>query len=158
MILITYGIDKALYDDPRSIHNIALTTTIYSFKMKKLVHVQYGKLLLSKLENRLGKLRSDEQHMLDDGKGSIKPLTRGQFQEKLGQSDPRRTIKEQEILESYYYTDQRGQQEIVQIAISIKGDSMEAVIDFASVGQYENFVRPAWLLCLSNDMKDGIPV
>jgi len=146
MILITYGVDKAIYDDSRSVHNIAATITTYSFKMKKLVHLQFGALLRNRLENRLGELRSNEQHMLDDGKGSVKPLTREEFQERLQQSDSKRVGKEQEIWESYYYTDRRGRQEMVQIAISIKGDHMEAVIDFGDVDQYENFVPPAWLV------------
>ena len=153
MIVVTYGIDKALYDNPRNIHNIVLTTTMHSFQMKKLVHVQLGKLLQNRLEDRLrGKLGSSEQFMLENEKGSIEPLTRDEFEKKLQRFDSKHTVKEQEILESYCYIDQRNQQEIVQIAITIKDDCMEAVIDFDSIAQYENFVQPAWLVSL-NDCK-----
>ena len=151
MILVTYGIDKAVYDNPRSIHNVALTTTMYSFKMKTLVHLQYGKLLQSKVENKLrGNLGSGEQFMLEHENGSIEPLTRDQFEIKRKQFESKRAVKEQEIWESYCYTDKRKRREIVQIVISIKGVCMEAVIDFESVAQYENFVPPAWLLCLND--------
>jgi len=151
MILVTYGIDKTLYDDPGSVHNIVLTTTMYSFQAKKLVHLQYGTLLQNKVENRLrGNFGAGEQFMLENGGGSIEPLTREQFQEKLKQFDSKHTVKEQEVLERYCYTDKRSQQEIAQIVISIKDDCMEAVIDFESVAQYENFVQPVWLSCLND--------
>ena len=157
MILITYGVDQAIYNNPNSIHNIVLTTTMYSFQAKKLVHLQYGKLFRNKVEN---KLRSDrkvgakapkEQFMLEDETGSIKSLTHNQFEKKLKQFDPTHTVKEKEVWESYCYTDKCNQQEVVQIAISIIGDSMTAVIDFESVAQYMNFVQPAWLILLDDD-------
>ena len=149
MILVTYGVDKAVYDNPRSIHNIALTTTMYTFRTETLVHLQFGTLFRNKLENRLRvQLGANEQFMLDKGNGSIEAVTRNEFQEKRERFDSAYTVKEQEALESYCYTDKRNRQEIVQIAISIKGDSMEAVIDFKNTAQYENFVQPAWLICL----------
>ena len=68
MILVTYGIDKALYDNSSSVHNIVLTITMYSFQMKKLVHLQYGKLLRNEVEDRLrGNLGAGEQFMLENG-------------------------------------------------------------------------------------------
>ena len=147
MILVTYGIDKAVYDNPRSIHNIALTTTMYSFKGKTLAHLQYGKLLQNKVETRLGgNLGSGEQFMLEHENGFIEPLMRNKFQEKRKQFDSKHTVKEQEILESYCYTNKRNQQEIVQIAITSKDNCVEAVIDFESAAQYENFVQPTWLI------------
>ena len=153
MILITYGVDKALYDNPSSIHNIMLTTTFYSTKTKKLVHLQHGKLFQNKLSDKLGSAAKipSEQFMLEHENGSIEPLTRDEFKKKRKQFDPKRTVKEQEVWESYYYTDKRNQQEIVQIVISTMDGNMTAVIDFESVAQYKNFVPPAWLLHLSDD-------
>jgi len=151
MIVVTYGIDKAIYNNPRNIHNIMLTTTIYALQMKKLVHVQFGTLFQNKLENQLRdkagssvKIPS-EQFMLDDGKRLPQGLTRDEFENKRTQFDPKRMGKEQEILESYCYMDKRGRQEIVQIAITIKDNCMEAAIEFESAAQYKNFVQPAWL-------------
>jgi len=151
MILVTYEIDKAVYDNPHSIHNVVLTTTLYSFKRQKLVHLQYGKLLQNKLEARLKGSLESEQFMLEHENGSIEPLMYDQFQKKLAQLDSKHTAKEQEILESYCYIDKRGQQEIVQVIISIKRNGMEAMIEFKSVAQCENFVPAAWLICQNDD-------
>jgi len=113
------------------------------------VRLQFGKLLQNKLENRLsGNWVSGEQYLFEDESGSIEPLTQDQFQEKFKQFDPKHTVKEQEILESYCYKNNRNQQEVVQIAITRKDDYVEAVIDFENAAQYENFLQPAWLICL----------
>jgi len=152
MILITYGIDQTVYDHPSSVHNIISMITMYAFQRKKLVHVQFGKLLQNQLENRLeSRFRSDEQFMLEHENGFIEPLTHKQFQEKRKQFDPKRTVKEQELWERYCYTDKRKRQEIVQIAILIQDDCTKATIEFESQTQYQNFVQPAWLICLDNN-------
>ena len=146
MIVITYGIDKAVYDHPRSIHNIVLTTTMYSFKGKTLVHLQFGKLLQNKMEARLQIGLGEEQFMLEHADGFIESLTYERFEKKRTQFEAQRAAKEIEVLENYCYADKRKQHEIVQVVISIKDGGMRAVIDFESVAQYENFVPPAWLI------------
>ena len=152
MILVTYGIDKILYDDPSVHHNIALITTEYSYKTKKLVHVQLGQRFHSRLNHkvsrRLGKnVESPREHFLfkKDGDKSD-ALTRSEFEAKLKRFDTKQTEKMLEILEDYCYVDINKQQNMIGITITIKRDNITAVIDFKSLAQYQGFVPPIWLI------------
>jgi len=152
MILVTYGIDKTLYDDPSVHHNMALITTEYSYKTKKLVHIQLGQRFHDRLNHRLscrlGKnVESPSEHFLYK-KGRDKPdaLTRSEFDTKLKRFDTKQTEKVLEILEDYCYVDINKQQNMIGITITIKRDNMTAIIDFKSLAQYQSFVPPAWLI------------
>jgi len=157
MIVVTYMIDKTLYNDPSVHHNIAIVTTEYSYKATTLVHVQLGQLfhnrLNHRLNSRLGKnVKSPGEHfLLKKGRDKSKGLTRSEFETKLKQFDMRQTEGVREIVEDYCYTDMNRQQDIIGITITIKRNNITAVIDFKSLAQYKNFVPPAWLIEFSGD-------
>ena len=60
--------------------------------------------------------------------------------------DADKTVTVQEILEDYAYTNKTGGSDKVQIAVTVKADSVTATIDFRDAAQYENFVCPVWLI------------
>jgi len=155
-VLITYQVDKGLYNDLNTPHNIALTTTEYTYKNNILAHLQIGKNLGIGLNNRLSyELKRDivlqnEQFftMKIYNRGRPKQTTRSTFEEKLKRFDMGQTIVEQEIVEQYIYTDKAGNSDWVHIAIIINDDDMTAVIEFKDAVQLNNFVAPIWLVPL----------
>ena len=151
MIIATYEIDRAIYDSPNSRHNIMLVTTEYSYKSKKLVHLQIGKNFGVQLNNMLTNkfarnttLKSEQ--FLYKNRGKVKALTYSAFAERLKQFDMSQTKKVQEVLVEYHYIGKGNQRDIVQIAITTKGSEILATIGFRDVSQHENFVAPAWLI------------
>jgi len=153
MIVITYGIDKASYDNPNTHHNIMLVTTEYSLGRKTLVHLQSGELLHNRLHQELShvfrkRIRFQDEQFIFKTDAKTECLTHGEFKAKLKQFDMGQTLKTQETLENYCYIDKANQQDIVGITITIQNDNMYAVIDFKDPDQYENFIAPAWLVPL----------
>lgn len=157
-IVVTYRVDIDMYHDPNTKHDISLTTTEYICRNDILVHLQMGRNFGIRLNNLMqyqfkGGMAAlaNEQFMAKKayGKGKPKPITRSTFEEKRKRFDMSQTAVEQEILEEYAYTDKAGHPGAVQIAITIKGGAISAVIDFRNSEQYQNFVRPVWLIPLS---------
>lgn len=154
-IVVTYGIDKDLYDN--SEHRVSLVTTEYSHINDTLVRLQIGKNLGIRLNNLLSHdfktntVFQNEQFLFKKAykQGKAKPITRSTFEDKMKRFDMSHTVTEREILEEYAYKGKDGRFGEAQIVIRVKDDEMIAVIDFKDVEQYNNFVPPAWLVRLN---------
>jgi hypothetical protein len=153
VIIFSYHVDKALYFSPDTKHTIELSTTEYTYGNDMLVHLQFGKNLGIRLNNRLryefkkDKDFKDEQFFSKKvyNSGKAKPTTQSSFDEKLRRFVMEQTVIEQEILEEYSYTDKNGSPASVQIVIMEKASGMTATIDFKDAEQHKNFVCPVWL-------------
>ena len=153
MIIISYTVDKDLYYSPGTSHNIVTVTTEYVYKNEMLVRLEINKNLGIRLNNLIQyQFKKDDtlekEHFFykktyHDGKA--KKTTRSTFEDKMKRFDMAKTIKEQELLEEYAYTDKNGRRDEVQIVIMVKGDTMTAVIDFKDAEQNINFIPPPWL-------------
>ena len=153
-IIVNYGVDKDLYYAPKTNHNILLITTEYFCGNNILVHLEQSGNLnfrLNKLLNYVSKKDTDfsKDHFFQKksySRKDAKPITKSTFEEKMKRYDANKITAEQEILEEYGYTDKTGSFNKAQISISIKKESITAVIDFKDLEHYENFVCPAWLV------------
>jgi len=154
IILISYRVDKDLYHAPETKHDISLRTTEYKFKSDMLVHLEVGKNLGIRLNNRLRyEFKKDEALQKEQffykkayNSGKAKPTTRSTFEDKLKRFDMSNTAVEQETVEEYAYTDKSGRSDSAQIVIKELDGEMTAAIDFKDMAQYENFTCPAWLI------------
>ena len=155
MLVVTYGIDKSLYDTPSIHHNIALTATEYSYKKQKLIHLEMNKpcnnLLDFKVRRGLEvRLKiQDEQFLFINKENEAKVLSRRKFGAKRKRFDMKDTAVRYEMLEEYYYIDRDKQLGMVQILIRTENGCTYAEIDFKNFKQYKNFVLPDWLICLA---------
>jgi len=154
-IIVTYRVDKDLYDS--SEHHVSLVTTEYTYKSDMLVRLQIGKNLGIRLNNLLSHdfktdtVFQNEQFLFKKSynHGKPKSVTRSIFDDKMKRFDMSQTVTEREILEEYSYTDRNGYSGEVQIVIAAKDDDVTAVIDFKDTEQHSNFICPAWLAKLS---------
>ena len=152
-IIISYSVDRDLYYDPQTNHNISLITIEYICGNNILVHLEQGNNLNIRLINLLDYTLKKDIGLKKDyfffkktyNKKQAKAITQGTFVEKMKNFDKNKTGTEQEILDEYFYTDKTGKNSNIQIAITVKIEKITAVIDFADAKQYENFVCPVWL-------------
>ena len=159
-IFVNYGIEKDLYYDPKTNHNIILITTEYFCGNNILVHLEQGSNLNIRLNNLLkyvSKKNIDFQQNLffqkkSYSKKEANQITQNTFEEKIKKYDLNKITVEQEILEEYDYTDKNDNLNKIQIVIKIKNDSITAIVDFKNLNQYENFVCPAWLVDITAAM------
>lgn len=151
-ITITYNVDKDLYHTSNAKHDISLITTEFKHGNELLVHLQIGKKLRIRVNNRFDDLLPEgiqkEQFLFKKtyNDGYSKLITRSTFDTKISQFDISQTVIEREIIQEYAYIDKRNQLDHVQIVITDKGGTAIALIDFADVKQYENFVCPVFLV------------
>lgn len=152
-ITITYSVDKDLYHTLNAKHDILLVTTEYKYANELLVHLQFGKNLHDRLNDRLGDLLTNrgiqnEQFLFKKTyhNGDSKLITRSTFDMKISRFDMSQTAIEREILQEYAYIDKCNKPDHVQIVITEEAGTTTASIDFTDVEQYENFVCPAWLV------------
>ena len=156
-ILINYGVDKELYENPETPHNITLITMEYFYKNEVLVHLQIGKNLgirfnnLIRYEFKQEEVLQNEQFLYKKAydKGNAEAITQQIFEKKYKRFDISKTTVEREILHEYRYTGKNGNTDIVQIAVILKVDNITAFIEFKDAKQYENFIGPAWLVNLA---------
>jgi len=159
-ILVNYSIEKDLYYDPKTNHNIILITTEYFCGNNIFVHLEQRSNLNIRLNNLLkyaSKKNIDFQQDLffqkkAYSKKEANQITQNTFEEKLKKYDLNKITVEQEILEEYDYTDKNDNLNKIQIVIKIKNDSITAIVDFKDLNQYENFVCPAWLVDITASM------
>ena len=159
VIMISYHVDRALYFLSDTVHTISLSTTEYTYGNEMLVHLQFGKNLGIRLNNRLryefkkNNDVKDEQFFFKKiySGSKAKPTTQNTFDEKLRSFVMEQTVIEQEILEEYGYTDKNGNAASVQIVVMEKASGMTATIDFKDVEQNKNFVCPAWLIPMGEE-------
>ena len=159
VIIISYRVDRALYFSSDRKHSIELSTTEYTYGNEMLVHLQFGKNLGIRLNNRLryefkkNKDFQNEQFFCKKvySSGKAKPTTQSTFDEKLRRFVIEQTIIEQEILEAYSYTDKSGRSASVQIVVKEKDRGMTATIDFKDLEQHNNFICPAWLTPMGDE-------
>lgn len=125
------------------------------------MHLQVGKNLGIRFNNLLRyDFKKDvslqnEQFMYRksyQNKDKTKILTHSTFEEKMKRFDMNKTIKEQEIIEDYAYINKNSRSDTIQIAVTIKDDTMTAVISFKDIEQYENFICPTWVSDEGNDL------
>lgn len=149
MITASYKVNKDLYY--ANTHTPNLTTTEYTYRNNKLVHLCIGKNLGIRLNNilqyEIGKSLTNEQFFYGKtySHAKPKPTTRSTYEQKLMQFDMKQTVVEREIVEEYAYTDKTGRRDTVQIAVTIKTDGITATIDFRDTEQYEKFTCPEWI-------------
>lgn len=157
IIAVTYHVEKDLYYAPETKHDLSLSTTEYMYKNDTLIHLQIGRNLGIRLNNRLRyefkkeAVLQNEQYLFKKSynQGRPKATTRSTFEEKLKRFDMSQTVVEREIVEEYTYTNKNNRFDEVQIVITVKEDKMTATIDFKDAEQYENFIAPAWLTRLN---------
>jgi hypothetical protein len=152
-IIIHYFIDKNIYFDAQTEHNISLVTTEYICGSNILVHSEQGGNLNVRLKNLLDYTLNKDSAINKDNffikktysKEKARPITQSTFEDRLKRFNADKTVIEQEILDEYGYTDKTGKLDKVQITVLIKSGRTLGVIDFKDAGQLENFVYPAWL-------------
>lgn len=153
-IIVTYLVDKELYYDPDTKHQPLLITTEYKHRNDVLVHLQLGRNLGVRLNNLLSYGFKEDTSFQNNqylfrksySKGKAKPITRSTFEDKMKRFDMAQTVIEREILEDYAYINKSNHSDEVQIVITVKSDTMTAVINFKDGEQYENFISPEWLV------------
>jgi hypothetical protein len=159
-IFVNYGIEKDLYYDPKTNHNIILITTEYFCGNNILVYLEQGSNLNIRLNNLLKYTSNKNTDFHQDlffqkkaySKKEANQITQNTFEEKIKKYDLNKITVEQEILEEYDYTDKNDNLNKIQIVIKIKNDSITAIVDFKDLNQYENFVCPAWLVDITASM------
>jgi len=152
-IIISYSVDRDLYYDPQTNHNISLITTEYICGNNILVHLEQGNNLNIRLINLLDYTLKKDIGLKKDyfffkksyNRKQAKAISQNTFEEKMKNFDKNKTVTEQEILDEYFYTDKTGKNSKIQIAITVKSEKITAVIDFIDAEQCENFVCPIWL-------------
>ena len=153
IIGITYGVDTDLYYS--SEHRQSLITTEYRYKNNTLVHLRIGKNLGIRINGRLRCAFRTNENLQDElfyckkiGQNRPEPMTRSTFEAKMKRFDKSQTVVEQEIVETYVYRDRDGRYDETRVIIRAKAGSMTAEIDFKDIEQFNNFVRPTWLIPL----------
>ena len=147
-VIINYSVDKDIYYDPQTNHNITMITTEYICGSNILIHLEQSGNLNLRLKNLLDHTVKKDHFFFKKAynKESAKSISQNTFEEKMKSFDKNKIITEQEILEEYDYTDKTGNYDKVRIIILVKSEKVIAFIDFKDAYQCENFVCPIWLL------------
>ncbi len=156
IIVTTYGVDKKIYHDTETRHDISLITMEYVHGNDILVCLRIGgntgvrlnELLRSGIAGGVAIHGERYLFMKTYRRLKPKPITRSSFDEKLKRFDISKTSIETEILEIYAYTGKNGRADAVQLVIREKGNTMTAVIDFRNSEHQENFAAPPYLLAV----------
>jgi len=153
-VIINYSVDKDIYYDPQTNHNITMITTEYLCGPNILAHLEQGRNLNIRLKNLLDHLLKKDSDFKKDhfffkkayNKERAKAISQSTFKEKIKSFDKNKIITEQEILEEYGYIDKTGDYDKVRIVILVKPEKTIAFIDFKDAYQCENFICPIWLI------------
>jgi len=137
--LVTYLIDKELYSNPATQHNIVLKITKYRHGEETLIHVEHGCKLKSK---KFG----SEQFIYKNENGRAKLLARGTFESKLKRFDISQTDKAMKILEEHSYVGKNGKPDMVHILVMIGEGYAIGTIDFLNEERRGNFVVTVWVV------------